>query len=146
MELDDDEEDYQKELEAKKNAQKLLRLLTEEESQIVKDAVHSICPPSNTMAQINNDIAVRELMNQLQPHLRGDSANEIDSLILSRKEKNGAKITGIIVDIKTRVKSCYYYDTSTTTVLLMLMMVVSDETIQFFFDQNVRIGSFIPTP
>ena len=44
-----------------------------------------------------------------------DAANEIDSLILSRKKKNGAKITGIIVDMKTRVKSCYYYDTSTTT-------------------------------
>eukprot|EP00548_Thalassiothrix_antarctica_P018930 CAMPEP_0194187994 /NCGR_PEP_ID=MMETSP0154-20130528/53139_1 /TAXON_ID=1049557 /ORGANISM="Thalassiothrix antarctica, Strain L6-D1" /LENGTH=524 /DNA_ID=CAMNT_0038908091 /DNA_START=51 /DNA_END=1625 /DNA_ORIENTATION=- len=88
MELDDDEEDYQKELEAKKNASKLLRPLTEEESQIVKDAVHGIGPPSDTMAQINNDIVVRESMNRLQPRQwLNDEVIHYFLLMLSKRDE-----------------------------------------------------------
>lgn len=53
--------------EARRIAASLLRPLTEEQQEVVDDAIYGIGPTSETMAQVDNDIVVRESMQRLRP-------------------------------------------------------------------------------
>ena len=59
--------DEEREEEANRIASSLLRPLTPEEQQIVDDAMYGIGSSSEVIAQVDNDIVVRESMGRLQP-------------------------------------------------------------------------------
>eukprot|EP00546_Thalassionema_frauenfeldii_P021885 CAMPEP_0178905878 /NCGR_PEP_ID=MMETSP0786-20121207/6520_1 /TAXON_ID=186022 /ORGANISM="Thalassionema frauenfeldii, Strain CCMP 1798" /LENGTH=448 /DNA_ID=CAMNT_0020577535 /DNA_START=249 /DNA_END=1595 /DNA_ORIENTATION=+ len=56
-----------REEEARKSASLLLRPLTEEESEIVRNAIYGSGSPSDVMAKVDSDIIVRESMQRLHP-------------------------------------------------------------------------------